>query len=275
MKKVSSLFRRYLCWCLLLMTPVYVFANPVVREEVVMIPYDWAWELEVTVLKPDGPGPFPLVVINHGKDGVPAREQHRYRPMRAAQEFLKHGFLVVMPMRAGFSKSDGSYKQRGCDLLKDAMTQAKSVDMTIQFFSKEPVVDASRILVVGHSYGGLVSVAYGSVYQNSNVKGIINFSGGLKNLSGPCVWDVSLLKAFSEVGKKSRIPNLWIYATNDELFPTALANNLSEVYRQNGAPLRSVLIDNFVGEGHRLFDDSRGVKHWSQHVSEFLKEIRF
>ena len=80
-----------------------VFANPVVHEEVIMIPYDWAWELEVTVLKPDGAGPFPLVVINHGKDGVPAREQHRYRPMRAAQEFLKHGFLVVMPMRAGFS----------------------------------------------------------------------------------------------------------------------------------------------------------------------------
>jgi dienelactone hydrolase len=272
---MSFLFKLFFCASLLFLLPVSGFANPVVREEVIMIPYDWAWELEVTVLKPDGAGPFPLVVINHGKDGVPAREQHRYRPMRAAQEFLKHGFLVVMPMRAGFSKSDGAYKQRGCDLLKDAVTQAKSIEMTIQFFSKESYVDASRILLVGHSYGGLVSVAYGSAYQNAGVKGIINFSGGLKNLSGPCIWDVSLLKAFSEFGKKSRTPNLWIYATNDELFPATLANNLSDVYRHSGGPLRSVLIDSFGGEGHRLFDDSRGVRLWSQYVSEFLKEIRF
>lgn len=165
--------------------------------------------------------------------------------------------------------------ERGCALQKDALTQAKSIDVTIQYFSKEPYVDASRILLVGYSYGGLVSVAYGAAHQNPNVKGIINFSGGLKNLSGPCVWDVSLLKAFSEFGKTSRIPNLWIYATNDELFPASLATNLAGVYRQNGAPLHSVVIDTYGGEGHRLFDDYRGFRYWGQYVSEFLKEIHF
>ncbi len=27
-------------------------------------------ELETTIFKPDGDGPFPLVVINHGKDEI-------------------------------------------------------------------------------------------------------------------------------------------------------------------------------------------------------------
>ena len=275
MRERFCLLKRFLYGCVLLCISAHVIANPVAREEIVMIPYDWAWELEVTVLKPEGVGPFPMVVINHGKDGVPAREQNRFRPMRAAQEFLKRGYVVVLPMRSGFSKSDGSYKQRGCDLRKDAITQAKSIDMTIQYFSKESYIDASSILLVGYSYGGLVSVAYGSIYQHPSVKGIINFSGGLKNLSGPCIWDVSLLKAFSEFGKTSRIPNLWIYAANDELFPVTLASNLAAVYRQGGAPLHSVVIDSYGGEGHRLFDDSRGVRYWSQYVTEFLKEIHF
>jgi dienelactone hydrolase len=216
-----------------------------------------------------------MVVINHGKSGVPAREQGRYRPFFAAQEFLKKGFVVVLPMRAGFSKSDGVYRQRGCDLQKDALNQAKSIEMTVQYFSKEPYVDANRVLIVGYSYGGLVSVAYGANYHHPSVKGIINFSGGLKNLSGPCVWDISLQKAFAEFAKTSQTPNLWIYASNDDLFPAALANTLAQTFRQNGAPLTSVIIDSFAGEGHRLFDDSQGVQRWSSAVDDFLKKIAF
>lgn len=120
-----------------------------------------------------------------------------------------------------------------------------------------------------------MSVAYGATYQNPNVKGIINFSGGLKNLSGPCLWDVTLAKAFSEFSKTSRIPNLWIYASNDELFPVALASNLTQSYRARGAPLRSVLIENYPGEGHYLFEDLQGIVLWSPHVFSFLKEINY
>lgn len=257
-----------------LMSSVHVHAISF-REEVVMIPYDWSWQLEVTVFKPNGVGPFPLVVINHGKAGVPARQQGRFRALNAAQEFIKRGFMVILPMRSGFSKSDGVYKQRGCDLEKDAVIQAKSIETAIQYFSKLPDVDGSRVLVVGHSYGGLVSVAYGATYQNPSVKGIINFSGGLKNLSGPCLWDVSLTKAFSEFSKTARIPNLWIYAANDQLFPASLANKLTQTYRDGGAPIRSVLIESYPGEGHYLFEDLQGIILWGPHVSDFLKQIHF
>ena len=169
------------------------------KEEVLTIPYDWSWNLEVTLFKPMGDGPFPLVVINHGKSGVPAREQPRFRAPNAVQNFLSRGYAVILPMRTGFSKSDGIYKQRGCDLEKDAVLQAKSIDVAIQHFIKQSYIDANRVLVVGHSYGGLVSVAYGANYQNTYVKGVINFSGGLKNLSGPVSYTHLTLPTTSRV----------------------------------------------------------------------------
>ena len=245
------------------------------KEVVLTIPYDWSWNLEVTLFKPVGDGPFPLVVVNHGKSAIPAREQPRFRAPNAVQDFLSRGYAVILPMRTGFSKSDGVYKQRGCDLEKDAILQAKSIDVAIKYFTKQAYIDADRVLVVGHSYGGLVSVAYAANYPNSHVKGIISFSGGLKNLSGPCIWDVALVKAFSEFGKTARIPSLWIYADNDDLFSPALAKNATFAYRAAGAPVQSVLIDSFQGEGHQLFDSRDGVKLWSPYVTEFLKSINF
>ncbi|MBP8310021.1 MAG: hypothetical protein KAY46_22280, partial [Burkholderiaceae bacterium] len=36
--------------------------------------------LEATLYRPDGPGPFPLVIINHGKESGDPKFQRRYRP---------------------------------------------------------------------------------------------------------------------------------------------------------------------------------------------------
>ena len=49
----------------------FIYVDPALalayKEEILSIPYDWSWNLEVTLFKPMGDGPFPLVVINHGK----------------------------------------------------------------------------------------------------------------------------------------------------------------------------------------------------------------
>ena len=60
-------------------------------------------ELETTVYRPDGDGPFPVVVINHGKAGGDPRFQGRYQPAQQARYFLQRGYAVVVPMRQGFS----------------------------------------------------------------------------------------------------------------------------------------------------------------------------
>lgn len=73
-------------------------------------------ELETTIFKPPGDGPFPLVVINHGKAlGKPAF-QSRARYLAQSAEFVKRGYVVALPMRQGFSKSGGAYIGGGCNV---------------------------------------------------------------------------------------------------------------------------------------------------------------
>ena len=75
-----------------------------------MVPYgSYGIELETTVYRPPGEGPFPLVVINHGKSFGDSRFQPRSRYPLAALEFVRRGYVVAIPMRRGFSKSGGIY----------------------------------------------------------------------------------------------------------------------------------------------------------------------
>ena len=81
-------------------------------EQVVMVPKGAgrdAIALETTIVRPPGTGPFPVVLINHGKAEGDTRLQVRARYVLAAREFLQRGYLVVVPMRQGFSKSGGAY----------------------------------------------------------------------------------------------------------------------------------------------------------------------
>lgn len=70
------------------------------NEQVVMLPIgDGGTKLETTIFKPNGDGPFPLVVINHGKAFGNPYFQARARYLVASGEFVRLGYLVAIPMR--------------------------------------------------------------------------------------------------------------------------------------------------------------------------------
>lgn len=55
--------------------------------------------LVVTVLTPDGPGPFPLAVMNHGAAGSTRTDlEPRYWNTLSAYYFLSRGYAVALPM---------------------------------------------------------------------------------------------------------------------------------------------------------------------------------
>src|ERR1035437_6369919 len=71
--------------------------NAALNEQVVMLPIgNGGTKLETTIFKPDGDGPFPLVVINHGKASGKPRFQGRARYSVASAEFVKLGYLVAL-----------------------------------------------------------------------------------------------------------------------------------------------------------------------------------
>src|ERR1700742_2259982 len=71
------------------------------NEEVIRIPGDEppAVTMQVTLMHPDGNGPFPLVVMNHGADDASfGHRGKRYRVSNATFYFLSRGYAVAMPM---------------------------------------------------------------------------------------------------------------------------------------------------------------------------------
>jgi hypothetical protein len=63
--------------------------------------------LETTMYRPSGPGPFPLVTINHGKPRPDGTDPSAMRPSfgAAAHWFVDRGFAVAVPMRRGYGLS--------------------------------------------------------------------------------------------------------------------------------------------------------------------------
>ena len=131
-------------------------------------------ELEVTTYMPNGDGPFPIVVINHGKSLGDPKFQGRYSPILAAREFVSRGYAVVVPMRQGFSKSGGTSISGDCNVHSNGIQQAISVKRTIEWASSKSWADSSRIVVMGQSHGGLTTLAYGTD-PHEGVKLLINF----------------------------------------------------------------------------------------------------
>ena len=107
-------------------------------------------QLETTIFKPDGAGPFPLVIVNHGSTGFP-RQQWRDRPLSIARYFLERGYMVAAPMRQGFSKSTGTFDYRGCDVRAEALAHAQDIRAALVALAARPDVDAKHVLLVGHS----------------------------------------------------------------------------------------------------------------------------
>src|SRR5688572_18240173 len=92
-------------------------AGPRLIEEHVKIPATSSngatYNIAATILRPEGPGPFGAVVLNHG---VPGTRSERLKEsselmIGAASVFARNGYAVVMPLRRGFGATGGEYAE--------------------------------------------------------------------------------------------------------------------------------------------------------------------
>jgi dienelactone hydrolase len=244
-------------------------------EEVLMIkkPGLFSLELETTFFKPEGSGPFPLVVINHGKAFGDPKFQGRSSYPRAARFFLARGYAVALPMRQGFSKSTGSYIGGGCNVGSNGQVQADDVKATLDYLVAQPYIDKTRIIVAGQSHGGLTTMAFGT-FNYPGVKGLINFAGGLRQET--CAgWESVLARAFGSYAKDTQVPSLWFYGDNDSFWPKAVWQSMYSKYAENlpatgNAKAQMVAFGTFITDAHSMFGHVDGQKIWQPEVDKFL-----
>ncbi len=228
--------------------------------------------LETTLFKPDGDGPFPLLVINHGKAPGDPKLQSRDRFIYMASAFVRRGYAVLVPMRTGFAHSTGKYTEHGCNMTANGYTQASDVADAIAYARRQSWVDADHIVVAGQSYGGLASMAL-TTQAIPGVRGVMNFAGGLKVHGGSCDWQGALVQAFADYGKKSKIDSMWMYGANDTYFGPELARLLHQAYVRGGGNAQLVAYGDFKRDAHTMLASREGEKIWLPEAERFLRRI--
>lgn len=227
--------------------------------------------LEATIFKPKGMGPFPLVIINHGKS-KDARSQKRARYLIAARALVRRGFVVLLPMREGFANSQGNFSDGKCDFVSNGKIQAADVRASIDYAKSLPYVDASKIVIFGQSHGGLTTMALG-MESIPGVLGLVNFAGGYRKPA--CLqWEDRLVKAFAVYGKFARYPSLWFYGDNDSFWSPELRDKMFQAYNQtSGGKARLVMFGSFQKDAHTMFVHPQGVSIWLPQIENFFTSL--
>jgi dienelactone hydrolase len=244
-------------------------------EQVITIPQPgvvFNINLEATLFKPSGDGPFPLAIINHGKAYGDPKLQGRYRPYSAVRYFLQRGYVVLVPMRQGFSKSEGLYIGAGCNVESNGRTQAQDILSALKYISTQAFVDPSRVIVLGQSHGGWTTLALGASSPPPGVKGLVNFAGGLRQ-EGCTAWQNTLVRAAGGLGADSKLPSLWFYGDNDSFFAPLVWRGMHEAFVRAGGDARLIAFGEFSGDAHAMFGSRIGEQIWQPELSRFLEQI--
>jgi dienelactone hydrolase len=240
-------------------------------------------QLTATICRPEGAGPFPLIVLSHGstKSASERVEIGRYRLIPQIRELIKRGFAVIVPIRRGYGATGGTFAEDygSCSnpiYYEAGQESAKDLIAAINFGSRLPHIKSDKILLVGQSGGGFASLAAAS--QNPpGVIGVINFAGrrggrANTNPGEPC-FPGKLEDAIKRFAKTIRVPVLWVYAENDKFFNPKHVKDWYQAFKDAGATGRLVIVPPFGNNGHKLFPSKGGIPIWSAEFDQFLTEI--
>ncbi len=182
--------------------------------------------IPVTIFRPAGDGPFPLVIMNHGrpvkdKRGLLGRQRYEH----LSRYLVRKGFVVMIPTRLGYHETYGQFDPEdsgGCNTMRPepvAMAASDQVLQTLDFARSLPYVNAERWVVMGQSVGGMTAVATVSRNPPGLVAGI-NFAGGTggdpDNRAGDPCNPRALESLWRSKATTAKAPMQWFYWSNDK-----------------------------------------------------------
>ncbi|MCW8330138.1 dienelactone hydrolase family protein [Photobacterium sp. SDRW27] len=246
---------------------------PIVEKGVL---WDSNIELEATIYKPKGDGPFPTVIFNHGSTGpnvVP--EEYTINPWGFGQYLVDKNIALIVPMRRGRGKSEGSYSELySCnpdDITKGIAYAEKSLDATYSYLLKQPWVDSKKLVLSGNSRGGVLSLVYASHHPNS-FAGVINFSGGWVGDVCNVGSQSQNVEIFEEAGRAVKAPALFIYGRNDSYYSDATIESLANAYKRGGGNVDFKFYQlGSSASGHDVFYKYWAL--WSSSVDDYLGKV--
>jgi carboxymethylenebutenolidase len=157
--------------------------------------------------KPDGDGPFPAIVYNHGSESLPGAKPDQ------ASFYVAHGFVLFVPHRRGHgrSKDAGSAEPigEGPQVIEALVTQNDDVLAAIAYVAGLPYVDPKRIAVAGCSYGGIETLL--TAERATGIYAAVDFAGGAMRWES----DPALQERMKVAARNAKVPVMFVQAEND------------------------------------------------------------
>jgi carboxymethylenebutenolidase len=237
-------------------------------QEVVFPSY--GLQLHGFLWKPDGAGPFPAIVWNHGSERRPGSQP------ALASFYAAHGYVFFVPHRRGQGRSPGNYIQdlveqapRGERAERMVALQRAEVDdvvAAVSFLKSQSLVDPARIAVSGCSYGGIQTLLAGE--RDLGVKALVPFAPGAMSWEQNLPLHDLLLHAIDS----AQAPIFLLQAEND--YDLGPSHALSKEASKRGKDFQSKIYPAF---GHDHQDGHWGfcttaTDVWGADVLSFLSE---
>jgi dienelactone hydrolase len=229
--------------------------------------------LEATFYPPAGPGPAPLAIFTHGSDV--GRNQLRTWSFSTEAHWLRdNGFAVLALMRRGRGRSEGingeedfgrAYDGSLVDVSAGVAQAVEDLESAIAYGRTLPGVRPGPVLLAGQSRGGFLAMHYAGL-KPGEVMGVVNFSGGWYPY-GPVT---TPYYANAGRGASEKVPQLWLYADNDKLYPEALIREYYQAFTAASGRARLELHQDVPSDGHllRLYPS-----RWRPIADEFLASL--
>jgi carboxymethylenebutenolidase len=225
------------------------------------------------LFKPDGPGPFPGLVWNHGSEKNPGT-MRQFDAVAAI--FVPAGYVVFAPMRRGHGDSEGPYVM---DQLRQAQAGHAAPALAVRLMEGEhlddqlaglaylkrlPYVDPHRLVVAGCSFGGIQTLL--AAERDVGYRAAVAISPGALSWSGNPLLRDRLVAAV----RKTEIPVFLIQPPKDaSLEPSRVLG--AELERRGKQNMVKVYPPDMPEDqqGH-CFGGARGMHVWAPDVVAFF-----
>jgi carboxymethylenebutenolidase len=244
-----------------------------------------ALRLRGLLWRPLGRGPFPAVLFNHGGGQTRATASDEHHRARGAAElgpvFARHGYVLLFLFRrgSGLSAGQGTYSgdlrerelatrgQEAHDRLQVQLLESDELNDALAglaFLRALPEVDARRVALAGHSFGGSLTLLVAE--RDSTLRAAVDFAGAAGSWRSPPL-RARLLRAVA----RTVVPVFLVHAAND--YSVAPGEVLAAEMARLGKPHRVKIYPPFgptADDGHSFVYLS--ITTWEPDVFAFLDE---
>ena len=256
--------------------PLQTEGQPRELPETVLV-QSGALTLHGLLWRPNGRGPFPAILFNHGSG--PA--SYPQKPAALGPAFTRHGYIFLYLFRRGAGLSADQSKNSE-ELMSQALrekgqegrnemqlqllgTELNDVLAGLMFLRTRSEVDPRRIAVAGHSFGGSLTLL--AIEREASLRAAVVFGAAAGSWESSSKLRSRLLAAVEH----TNVPVFFIHAANDfSVAPgKALAAEMTRLGKPNCVKIYPALGQTAI-EGHDFY--YLGLSIWEPDVFAFLDE---